>query len=255
MKVFITHYTPLKERRAHIEKLLDKLNYSGDFITEFDREELDDLASKYKYNSNQWNAEYSLIKNVLIRNISNTDKKKSLKHKFYWNFVKLFEKISTPKCFRPRELTLSEISLTLKHHKALKEIQKSNEPGLIMEDDIFLKPESKQLIENAFLLCKNEFDYIDLGGGCDLPLFNEDMQLKNNNRFIKLKIPRSRTTASYMVNSKSAKILSDGLFPLSMPIDWKYQYLFLKNNIKVAWSTPSAFIHGSQGIFKTSIAK
>ena len=255
MKIFITHYTPLKERKAHIEELLYKLNYKGYFITEFDREELDECSWKYKFNSNQWKTEYHLIKNILFKNVSNFGKKRSLKHKIYWDLAKIFEKISTPKCFRPRKLTLSEISLTLKHHKALKEIEKSDEPGLIMEDDIILRPESKQLIENSFLLCKSEFDYIDLGGGCDLPLFKEDKQLKKYHRFIKLNIPRSRTTAAYMINSKCAKVLSEGLFPLSMPIDWKYQYLFLKNNIKVGWSNPSAFIHGSQGIFKTSIGK
>lgn len=255
MKIFITHYTPLVERRAHIEELLKNLNFVGEFITDFDREYLGDLSQKYQFDSEKWEAEYRLIKNILIRNISDSYKQESFKHKLYWKLVKLFGRSSNPKCFRARKLTSSEISLTLKHHKALNKISKSKEPGLILEDDILLKPESKKLIEDSFFLCKNQFDYIDLGGGCDLPLFNEDKKVKGNNRFINLKIPRSRTTAAYMVNSKCAKILADGILPLTMPIDWKYQYLFIKNNVKVAWSSPSAFIHGSENIFKTSIDK
>ena len=255
MKIFITHYTPLAERRAHIEELLKNLGYSGEFITDFDREHLGDISQKYIFDSKKWVAEYHLIKHILIRNIANSCKQESLRHKLYWKLVRIFGKLLNPKCFKARKLSTSEISLTLKHHKALNDISKSNVPGLILEDDIFLKPESKKLIEDSFFLCKNQFDYIDLGGGCDLPLFNEDIKLKGNNRFVKLKIPRSRTTAAYMVNPKCAKILADSLFPLTMPIDWKYQYLFIKNNMKVAWSSPSAFIHGSQGIFKTSIDK
>lgn len=38
--IFITHYTPLKERREFIQNQLDKLNINGEFITDYDREVL-----------------------------------------------------------------------------------------------------------------------------------------------------------------------------------------------------------------------
>ena len=54
--------------------------------------------------------------------------------------------------------------------------------------------------------------------------------------------------------SKKAKLLSNGLFPISLPIDW-YQNLLLKINSKVAWAVPPAFIHGSENLFKPQLDK
>ena len=255
MKTFVMHYTPLKERKLHIESLLNELDIEGEFVTKFDKEVLDISDKDLQQDMSKWNKQLEIIKTIQIKNILKTNKQASLFYNIYWQYIKIFQKTHTPRSLKPRNLSSSEISLTLKHLFALKKISKTNEPGLIIEDDIILKPESKLLINDSYTLCKNQFDYIDLGGGCNLPLFKEDKKVKGNNRFINLKIPRSRTTAAYMVNSKCAKVLADGLLPLTMPIDWKYQYLFIKNNFKVAWSSPSAFIHGSEIIFKTSIDK
>ncbi len=249
------HYKPLKERKLHIKNLLNELDIEGEFVTNFDKEVLDISDKNLQQDISKWNKQLEIIKTIQIKNILNTKKQASLFYNIYCQYIKIFQKTYTPRSLKPRNLSPSEISLTLKHYYALKKISKTNEPGLILEDDIILKPESKLLIKDSYTLCKNKFDYIDLGGGCDLPLFKEDKKLKGNNRFINLKIPRSRTTAAYMVNSKCAQVLADGLFPLTMPIDWKYQYLFVKNNMKVAWTSPSAFIHGSENIFKTSVDK
>tara|TARA_B100000212_G_C27290205_1_gene496934 strand:- start:226 stop:990 length:765 start_codon:yes stop_codon:yes gene_type:complete len=249
------HYSPLIDRKLNIENLLDELEIEGEFITEFDKEVLNKSDKKLQQNILLWKKELNLIKSIMIRNIIETNRNSSIAFKLYWQYIKFFQNIITPKSFMPRELSLSEKSLTLKHHLALEKIYESKEPGLIIEDDIILKPESKQLIEDSYFLCKKNFDFIDLGGGCDLPIFKEDKKINENDRFINLKIPRSRTTAAYMISSDCAKVLSNGLLPLTMPIDWKYQFLFVKNNLKVAWSYPSAFVHGSESIFKTSIDK
>lgn len=256
MKIYITHYSPLKNRKTHIEKLLKELDLRGEFIKDFDREEINIKDKKFIQNKVLWEKQLSVIKIIFIKNILENTKNKNFARKVYWQFFYIFNRFLTPKSFRFRSLSLAEISLTLKHYVALRKIENSNEPGLIMEDDVILKPETKNLIKKSYWLCKNKFDFIDLGGGCDLPIFKEDLFVFDEKRFIKLKIPRSRTTAAYIISPKSASKLANGLFPIVMPVDWQYQFLFLKNNFKVAWTYPPAFIHGSiefKDIFKSSI--
>ena len=254
MKIYITHYSQLIERKKHIKKLLKEIAIEGEFIEEFDKEEIENknfIQDKYT-----WQKQLSFIKKIFIMNIFENKKDKNIRSKIYWSFFYIFNKFLTPKSFRFRNLSLPEISLTLKHYVALKKIANSKEPGLIMEDDVILKPESKLLLEKSFLLCKSKFDYIDLGGGCELPLFEEDKFLIDEERFVQLKIPRSRTTAAYIISPESALKLASGILPVTMPIDWQYQFLFLKHNFKVLWTYPPAFIHGSKegkDFFKSSI--
>ena len=40
MYIFITHYTPLVERKNHISNQLDKYNFKYEYITNYDRETL-----------------------------------------------------------------------------------------------------------------------------------------------------------------------------------------------------------------------
>ena len=250
MKVFIMHYKPLIERKKNILHLLEALNQNGQFILEFDREEIEELYKNYEVNYSLWNKQLKLTKNIFLKN--KIQKIDNLKDFLKYKYINLLSKIYMPKWMLPRKLSLSEISLTLKHLAALKQIRKLDEPALIIEDDVIIKPFSKELIEKAFVLCKQKYDYIDLGGGCNLPLFKNDKQIKNFENFIDLKIPRSRTTAAYMIN---ANIIAKNLMPIVMPIDWQLQYLFLEYNFRVAWAIPPAFIHGSESIFTTTIEK
>ncbi len=252
MKTYIMHYKPLEERKSHILKLILKLGLKAKFITEYDREELDINDKRFIQKPEIWNIEIALIKNILLNNIIK-NKNISIKSYLYWNFIKNIQNLYIPSLFRFRKISLAEISLTLKHYAALKEISKSNKPGLIIEDDVLLKKETKNLISTAFELCEKEFDYIDLGGGCDLPLYQEDIAHPIKKGFFHLKIPRSRTTAAYMINPKAASILVKNIFPISIHLDWKYQYIFIKENFKVSWTVPSAFLHGSESVFHSAI--
>ncbi len=250
------HYSPLAKRKEHIEKLLEKINLDGEFITEYDREFLKEKDKRFIQEKNKWDIQLSIIKKVLIDNMTFNNKNISLKQKIYWNFIKKTNGIFTPHAFKFRKLSLPEISLTMKHFTALSEISKSSKPSLIIEDDVILKPQSKSLIKKSYELCKNKFDFIDLGGGCDLPLYDFDNRYKEDKRFVSLRIPRSRTTAAYMINPKTASKIINGLLPVTMPLDWQYQYLMITNKIKVLWTQPPAFLHGSidsSEIFKSSI--
>lgn len=253
MKTFVIHYTPLKERKRNIEILIKSLNLDSEFITEFDRDSLSSGDERYKQSFISWNNQLSIIKKVLIKNILNNKNNNSLKCKIFWHFVNLSNGLFLPNTFKFRKLSLSEISLTLKHYSALRKIEKLKAPALIIEDDILERESSKILIEDSYKYCKQKFDYIDLGGGCNLPLLKNEKPILENNNFIDLKIPRSRTTAAYMITPKAAQKLANGIFPITMPLDWQYQYLFIKNKMRIGWSYPSAFFHGSEKIYKSSI--
>ena len=252
MKTYVIHYTPLIDRRRNIEILLKELNLEAEFITEFDKETLNLEDKKLTQLPKIWFEEIREIKDILIKNII-SNKNCSIKSKIYWFLIKNSKNLFLPRSFKFRKLSPAEISLTFKHFSALKKIELSNEPGLIIEDDVLLDSNTNELIKESFKLCDKNFDYIDLGGGCNLPLFHDDKPCRYDKRFKSLDTPRSRTTAAYILNPKTAKLLSDGLFPISLPIDWKYQFLFKKNKLRVAWAMPPAFIHGSEFFFKSSI--
>ena len=52
LPVYVVHYTPLKERRIHMENELKKYNINAKYITDYDRENLteEDLSKFAKKN-------------------------------------------------------------------------------------------------------------------------------------------------------------------------------------------------------------
>ena len=62
MNIFVIHYTPLIERKKHIQRLFKKLDLKPEFITKYDRDKLMELEGNYTFNKNKWNKEISLIK-------------------------------------------------------------------------------------------------------------------------------------------------------------------------------------------------
>ena len=102
--IFICHYTPLVERKKHIEFELSKLkNIAINFITEYDKEYIGpEIHSKYFIDSLH---------------------ERSSRVRFY-----------TKQKFKP--LSPPEISLSLKHYSAYKQIIDQELPyALIIEDD------------------------------------------------------------------------------------------------------------------------
>ena len=62
------HYKPLVERKAHIQKLLKKLNLDSEFILQFDREEITELYKKYNLNKEKWNHQLKFTKSIFLNN-------------------------------------------------------------------------------------------------------------------------------------------------------------------------------------------
>lgn len=251
MKIYVCHYKPLLKRNIYIKEMMEKMNLKFEFITDFDKEEIKEYLNQYKINKTQWNKQIRKIKSILLKNIfSKRDKKISDISKI---FLKTFlYKINAAPELKPRKLSPAEISNSLKHLYALKEIKKLSCPALVLEDDVIAKGNTLKLIGEAFELCTKTFDYVDLGGGCNLSPSKDEYPINNFKNFSLLSTPRSRTTSGYIISPKAAAILSKEMIPLIMPTDWQFNYLFQKHNFKVAWSNPPAFIHGSQSKYYSS---
>ena len=249
------HYTPLKKRKVHIQSLFKELSLYPEFVTKYDRDNLQEFSYVYKFNKDDWNRKINTIKKILLKNIF-YPKKKTFKGLLRYKVLYNLNRISSPQWLQARVLTPSEISLSFKHYFALKKISEQKVPSLVVEDDVVSTGNTLGLIQNAFKLCLDGFDYVDLGGIYNFPYLKNDIKLSSNSKFISLGIPRTNTTAAYMIAPKTAKILLKNILPLTFPIDWQYQYIFIKNNLKVAWAKPPAFINGSMdGNFKSSIMK
>ena len=133
------------------------------------------------------------------------------------------------------------------------QIAAKRELGIVLEDDILVKESSKEDLRRALRLLGSEVDYIDLGGGCELPNFPLDTTHELDMGFVRTNPPRSRTTAAYAVTPEAALEIAKGLFPCIFPLDWSFQYIFLEKKLKVLWSQPSCLVHGSQDSMKSSI--
>lgn len=252
MKVYVIHYTPLRDRKFHIKKLFKQMNLEPEFIVKYDRENLEEFENQYKYNESRWKHQLTEIKDILLSN-SHLKRSDNFEELVKNKLLFYYQKIINPSWMKSRVLSPAEISLSLKHFFVLSKIKDSKSPALVVEDDVIAKESTFVLLNKAFELCNKGYDYVDLGGGCNLPLFKNDRNISNYKEFISLSIPRSRTTAGYIITPDAALSLANGILPLVMPIDWQFQYLFLKNNLKVGWSNPPAFIHGSQEFFESSI--
>lgn len=244
MKIYICHYKPLFQRKIYIKDMMKKMKLNFEFITDYDREEINGYLNKYQLNKTEWNKQIKVMKPIFSKSKNNHNENKKGS-----NFRKLIRpflnKIYLSLALKPRKLSSAEISNSLKHLYALRQIKLLKTPALVLEDDVIAKENTVEFIEQALELCSKSFDYVDLGGGCDLTPHIDELPIDSYENFLSLSIPRTRTTAGYMISPKAASILSEEMVPFIMPTGWQFNYLFLKHSFKVAWSEPAAFIHGS----------
>ena len=233
-KIYIPHYTKLHERYTQICSTCNLLPYDYEIISSYDKEDLP-IANKNN-NQKEWEKRIELIKPILLINAGIGIRQQS---ELAW--------------LKYRKLKKAEVSLTYKHLIALLKIASSRETGVVFEDDVGIKENSLLELKQAIDLVEQGVDYIDLAGGCSLPIYPNDEPLNKAKKIMLTNPPRSRTTAGYVVNPNAAEKLAKNLFPAILPLDWSFQYIFLSEKLRVCWSNPPAFIHGSQGLSQSSI--
>jgi GR25 family glycosyltransferase involved in LPS biosynthesis len=197
MKIYITHYTPLIERKINIIKQLNKSNiFDFTIIENYDKESLTiDDTLKFK------------------------------------------------------NINMSEISLFLKHNEIFK--KEDDDIVVILEDDAILVDDFEQKLQKYITELDNyDWDILFCGECCNL---HETVILN------KLFYPQtfSRGTCMYILNkgvsSKINKIFNNEIF-INKSIDWWFNIINPKYNLKYLWSEPTLVSQGSEiGIYKSSI--
>jgi hypothetical protein len=245
MNFIIIHYKPLVIRRQYYETSQFFLNSNVTFLTSDDREELDwcFTSNFFTRQKTAWSAEVQSILPIIL---FNSGLATSI------NQIDYTQPSVIPQWAQPRNLKESEISLIYKHHSALLLASLSNEPTIIIEDDALLNPDTGLRISSVFEEFKlSDLDYLDLAGGCNLPL--QSNETADSSGITYLTVPRSRTTAGYLISPSAALKLASALFPLSLPLDWSFQSVFLRQRFNVAWCIPELLRHGSEGTYPSSI--
>ena len=248
MNGFIINYTPFRERLLETMNSFSKYQQflSLEAVNCWDRENLSEDFT-LSGNHDLWAKRIKSIAHILYSNAFQNNVNSTR------DILKLQGEIIPEKYIwmKPRLLSSGEISVCMKHFYAISRIaQGTNSHGLIIEDDVRSTESNFNFIFDS--LKHETIDYIDLAGGCKLTGLSDECSSESKSLY-KLKIPRTRTTACYLVSQRLAKKLSEQFFPLVMPIDWHLQFIFSMNSqFEYYWSDSDALIHGSEHNIVTS---
>ena len=227
LKIYIIHYTKLTDRKKYIENLFSNLKVNYEFIEVYDKENLDEkiVNSFYKVDKEQH------------------DHKVSLWGEKANNFY---------------ELTLPEISCSIKHIHALKKIQSENyDYSLILEDDII--PKNKNFINEVFKLIQTnrQWDVLFIGEGMGKNYKNKKIGFRRYlpfKKIYKIKHPATNCLEAYIVKKECVDQILDGLLPINLVIDWELAFQFFIKNLNIFWTKKSLFFQGSKNnIYKSEL--
>lgn len=142
-----------------------------------------------------------------------------------------------------------EISISIKHFYAYKQISENYEYGLIVEDDILLCDDFVNVLHLYIAQLPENYDMLFLGDGCNLHI-EPDVVIPDKYVYEKCLYPTSwggdgasRCVDSYVVSKKCANQLCQYIenlsYKINLPIDWWLNVAARDNNLKVYWGEPT----------------
>ncbi|WP_131592489.1 glycosyltransferase family 25 protein [Synechococcus sp. BS55D] len=156
----------------------------------------------------------------------------------------------------PGVISLTNLSLNIKHRYAWAELLRSGEDyAIIVEDDIVFTEETVEALSTIITSeAYSQYDYIDIAGGAGLSvngskIFRQDPGVPN---LFEVETRSTRTTCGYIMNKRLAAQLLLTTVPIIFPIDFQLTYLFSIIKPRVAWCHSPPFVHGSEAGFYTS---
>lgn len=158
-----------------------------------------------------------------------------------------------------RELSPSEIANGIAHNHALESISLSTNLGLVLEDDIILKPGFLDYVYKCIKMAPSDWDILTLGGDYNDGTGKYDHDYKDiTNGELRLEVPDKicTTVSCYLLKPQTArKIMSHKLYkPFCYPIDETLCHILPELELKVFWAQPWLAYEGSKsGIFKSCI--
>jgi len=229
IKIYVIHYSKLKERKQSIKSILDPLNIEYEFIEDYDKEDLDNIDTNNFY----------------------VDDKSIFNEK-----IKLWKE----KANKYRTMTRPELSCSIKHLEAIRKIQIGNhEFSLIIEDDVI--PKNKDFLKQIEkLLLKNKsWDVLFIGEGMGEKYRKSKLGYRRFIPFkniLKMDHPATNCLEAYIIKKSRVNLILEGLIPINLVIDWELAYQFYKQNMNIYWSKKSIFYQGSKhNIYKSELRK
>lgn len=219
LPVFIIHYTKLKDRKSYLEAFLNKHFLDYRFITEYDKEKLNDEDIIEKY-----------IK----------DKKE---------FLKKIKKLWGNKEAEFRELSKSEISCSFKHLHALKKASESqSEYSLIIEDDVIPDTQFEKKFSKTLKNINNlDWDLVFVGDGIGKKFIYNKLKFRIlSSTPQKVSHPSTNCADSYLIKKDAAEKLIMNFKSFNLSYDWELAYQIYLLDLKVYWSTRPVFKQGSK---------
>lgn len=217
MKVYIIHYSKLKDRYQNIQSILKSLNCDYEFILDYDKEYLEG-NTYYEPNEFKFNEK---IKNL-------------------WD----------SKIHRFRVLNDAEISCTIKHILALDKISKQDDDiGLIFEDDVVpFNSNFRDEIDDLIKKAPKNWDSIFLGEGCGKDFILQKINGRSiiEDTFVQVDHPVTNCAEAYLIRKESARKILETIIPFQLVSDWELAYQFYKLNMNVYWTIPPLFYQGSK---------
>ena len=228
-KIYIIHYTKLKDRYSNVIPFLENFKVPYEFIEDYDQEVLTESILKEFYLADK-NKFEEKVNPLWDSNI----------HKF-------------------RVLNLPEISCTIKHLVAIKKLsQECVNFGLILEDDVLFKDNFNNLYKKYFSETPSDWDAIFLGEGCGVNFQNYkilDSKKVSNNSYL-MKHPATNCAEAYILRPQIARKIYESAIPFQLVSDWEIAYQLYKFNAKTYWWYPSIATQGSRtGLYKSTLDK
>jgi GR25 family glycosyltransferase involved in LPS biosynthesis len=208
-KIFICHYSKLRERKIILSQQLEYAKLDYEWVEIFNVEDITDNYDKYISGWESFNP-------ILIKQIQNS----------YKNFSK--------------KLSPSELSLYLKHEYCFKkQIENNWNNILILEDDAELYDHFK----NHLFSVMAEFNDMEFGFHIDILELGTAFNLKSlnlrNKKFTHFHPDqKTRCTHAAIFNISATQKIINNLRPINLPIDFKLNEIIQMENLKVAWAEP-----------------
>lgn len=228
IKTVIVHCKSLKERKESVLQQMEKFGFSDySFYEDFDGCELtQEIIDQYCIRKqNDWDG---------------TEKK-----------LAVFSSIIDVGRHTQRELSIPEISLTIKFGKVFQQLsQVDAEHFIVFEDDIMLCENFDIHLQRYLSQTPDDWDAIYFGSGASL----RPQEIVEGKLAYKMNHPASRCADSMLFKKKTICDLAKTWFPFHLISDWEIAHQHSHHNHNVYWWEPSIVRQGSEhGKFKSTL--
>lgn len=243
--IYVTHYTPLRDRKA---SLLEQFRKAGlerfHFVETMDREALGETETARFYDADpeKWTRMSAKTRMLFIEaNQWRSDKKS------WTEGVRDDGKFVLPF----KVMSMGEISLCCKHAEALRLIAESDDPyAIIFEDDVVLAGDFKHRFVLALADTPQDWDIIFPGSA----FWHRPPERNPGTLSYRMEPPRGKCSDSYVITQKAARLLLDHMVPFTQPMDWELIYWMNELRLHCFWWDPPIVTQGSQsGKFSSSL--